>query len=235
MEDHKSQADELQQGVQHAERNLQQLDDVKEQKMRLMSKLNSAAAQLAYSIEQEGMGGDVIGPLLMEIDVINPQQRQLVEQVINVKVLSAFIARSDGARDALNQMVGGKPVNIYRYKGKPYEPRARPSSKELKQFGITAWLDEALTMKPENRGDVLGVLRDNCGVDLVLLGTSKTGDSIKELQEYLASKGMSGSRVTLGMTRTRARARARTRARTRTRTRTQTRTRTRTRTQNLTR
>lgn len=195
VEDHKSQADELQQGVQHAERNLQQLDDVKEQKMRLMSKLNSAAAQLAYSIEQEGMGGDVIGPLLMEIDVINPQQRQLVEQVINVKVLSAFIARSDGARDALNQMVGGKPVNIYRYKGKPYEPRARPSSKELKQFGITAWLDEALTMKPENRGDVLGVLRDNCGVDLVLLGTSKTGDSIKELQEYLASKGMSGSRV----------------------------------------
>ena len=80
MEDHKSQADELQQGVQHAERNLQQLDDVKEQKMRLMSKLNSAAAQLAYSIEQEGMGGDVIGPLLMEIDVINPQQRQLRPQ-----------------------------------------------------------------------------------------------------------------------------------------------------------
>ena len=164
--------------------------------MQLMKKLNFHAAQLALTIEQQGMGNEVIGPLLMEIDVINPQQRQLVEQVINVKVLSAFIARTDGARDALNQMVGGnKPVNIYRYKGKPYQPRARPSSKELKQFGITAWLDEALTMKPENRGDVLGVLRDNCSVDLVLLGTSKTGNSIEQLQEYLASKGMTGLKV----------------------------------------
>ena len=164
--------------------------------MQLMKKLNFAAAQLAFTIEQQGMGNEVIGPLLMEIDVINPQQRQLVEQVINVKVLSAFIARTDGARDALNQMVGGnKPVNIYRYKGKPYQPRARPSSKELKQFGITAWLDEALTMKPENRGDVLGVLRDNCSVDLVLLGTSKTGNSIEQLQEYLASKGMTQLKV----------------------------------------
>ena len=166
--------------------------------MQLMKKLNFAAAQLAFTIEQQGMGNEVIGPLLMEIDVINPQQRQLVEQVINVKVLSAFIARTDGARDALNQMVGGnKPVNIYRYKGKPYQPRARPSSKELKQFGITAWLDEALTMKPENRGDVLGVLRDNCSVDLVLLGTAKTGNSIEQLQEYLASKGMTGLKVRL--------------------------------------
>ena len=164
--------------------------------MQLMKKLNFHAAQLALTIEQQGMGNEVIGPLLMEIDVINPQQRQLVEQVINVKVLSAFIARTDGARDALNQMVGGnKPVNIYRYKGKPYEPRKRPSSKELKQFGITAWLDEALTMKPENRGDVLGVLRDNCSVDLVLLGTSKTGNSIEQLQEYLASKGMTQLKV----------------------------------------
>ena len=166
--------------------------------MQLMKKLNFHAAQLALTIEQQGMGNEVIGPLLMEIDVINPQQRQLVEQVINVKVLSAFIARTDGARDALNQMVGGsKPVNIYRYKGKPYQPRARPSSKELKQFGITAWLDEALTMKPENRGDVLGVLRDNCSVDLVLLGTAKTGNSIEQLQEYLASKGMTGLKVRL--------------------------------------
>lgn len=166
--------------------------------MQLMKKLNFHAAQLALTIEQQGMGNEVIGPLLMEIDVINPQQRQLVEQVINVKVLSAFIARTDGARDALNQMVGGnKPVNIYRYKGKPYEPRKRPSSKELKQFGITAWLDEALTMKPENRGDVLGVLRDNCSVDLVLLGTSKTGNSIEQLQEYLASKGMTQLKVRL--------------------------------------
>ena len=164
--------------------------------MQLMKKLNFHAAQLALTIEQQGMGNEVIGPLLMEIDVINPQQRQLVEQVINVKVLSAFIARTDGARDALNQMVGGnKPVNIYRYKGKPYQPRARPSSKELKQFGITAWLDEALTMKPENRGDVLGVLRDNCSVDLVLLGTSKTGNSIEQLQAYLATKGMTQLKV----------------------------------------
>ena len=166
--------------------------------MQLMKKLNFAAAQLAFTIEQQGMGNEVIGPLLMEIDVINPQQRQLVEQVINVKVLSAFIARTDGARDALNQMVGGnKPVNIYRYKGKPYEPRKRPSSKELKQFGITAWLDEALTMKPENRGDVLGVLRDNCSVDLVLLGTAKTGNSIEQLQAYLATKGMTQLKVRL--------------------------------------
>ena len=166
--------------------------------MQLMKKLNFHAAQLALTIEQQGMGNEVIGPLLMEIDVINPQQRQLVEQVINVKVLSAFIARTDGARDALNQMVGGnKPVNIYRYKGQPYQPRKRPSSKELKQFGITAWLDEALTMKPENRGDVLGVLRDNYGVDGVLLGTAKTGNSIEQLQEYLATKGMTQLKVRL--------------------------------------
>ena len=50
-------------------------------------------------------------------------------------------------------------------------------------------------MKPENRGDVLGVLRDNCGVDGVLLGTAKTGNSIEQLQEYLASKGMTQLRV----------------------------------------
>merc|ERR1740130_2040245 len=146
-------------------------------------------------VEKDGMENDVIGPLLMEIDVKNAQQRVLVEQALNVKILSAFIARTDGARDALNQLTSGKPVNIYRYKGQAFQPRARPSSKELKQFGITAWLDEALTIKPENRGDVLGVLRDNVGVDLVLLGTTKTGDNIEQLQAYLTSKGMHGARV----------------------------------------
>lgn len=163
--------------------------------MRLMNKLNSAAAHLALKIDNDGMANDVIGPLLMEIDVKNVQQRHLVEQVISVKILSAFIARTDGARDALNQLVSGKQINIYRYKGQAFQPRPRPSSKELKQFGITAWLDEALTMKPENRGDVLGVLRDNLNADLILLGTSKTGDNIEQLQEYLKSKGMNGARV----------------------------------------
>merc|ERR1740130_2392330 len=146
-------------------------------------------------VEKDGMENDVIGPLLMEIDVKNAQQRVLVEQALNVKILSAFIARTDGARDALNQLTSGKQINIYRYKGQAFQPRPRPSSKELKQFGITAWLDEALTMKPENRGDVLGVLRDNISADLILLGTSKTGDNIEKLQDYLKSKGMNSARV----------------------------------------
>ena len=195
LEDHQRESGDLQQNVQAAQRNLDQLDDVRMQKMRLMNKLNSAAAHLALKIDNDGMANDVIGPLLMEIDVKNVQQRHLVEQVISVKILSAFIARTDGARDALNQLVSGKQINIYRYKGQAFQPRPRPSSKELKQFGITAWLDEALTMKPENRGDVLGVLRDNLNADLILLGTSKTGDNIEQLQEYLKSKGMNGARV----------------------------------------
>jgi len=165
------------------------------QKMRLVSKLNRASAELANRIANDGMENDVIGPLLMEIDVKNAPQRLLVEQVLNVKILSGFIARTDGARDALNQLASGKPVNIYRYKGQTFQPRPRPSSKELKQFGITAWLDEALTIKPEIRSDVLGVLRDNLGADIVLLGTTKTGDCIQKLQEYLKGKGLNGARV----------------------------------------
>ena len=195
LEDHQREGADLQQSVQHADRNLTQLDDVKLQKMQMMLKLNRSSAELARKVDEDGMANEVIGPLLMEIDVKNAAQRHLVEQALSVKVLSSFIARTDGARDTLNQMVKGKSVNVYRYKGQAFQPRARPSSAELKKFGITGWLDEALTMKPENRGDVLGVLRDNANVDLVLLGTAKAAESIEQLQEFLKSKGMNSVRV----------------------------------------
>ena len=136
----------------------------------------------------------IIGPLLMEIDVPNPSQRLLVEQALSTKQLTCFLARTDEARDKLNRMVGGQPINTYRYKGQ-YQPRQRPSSKELARFGVTGWLDEALVTKPEHRNDVLGILKDNTQADLMLLGTQETSNEIEELSKYLKSKGMTNVQV----------------------------------------
>ena len=158
-------------------------------------KISRPAAELGYQLQKDGVTSEqIIGPLLMEIDVPNPSQRLLVEQALSTKQLTCFLARTDEARDKLNRMVGGQPINTYRYKGQ-YQPRQRPSSKELARFGVTGWLDEALVTKPEHRNDVLGILKDNTQADLMLLGTQETSNEIEELSKYLKSKGMTNVQV----------------------------------------
>jgi len=192
VDDHQRAGEDLHGAVDRAKQGLAQLNDVERLKMMLMRKLNIEAAQFAYEVgpEKENVP-DVIGPLLMEIDVREASHRHLVEQVIGTKLLSSFIGRTEQARDRLNKLSGNKRLTIYR-PGRAYEPRARPDVKELQKFGVTAWLDEALTMKPENKNDVLAVLKDIVSVDKVLLGTKKTAENIEALSQFLHGKQCGG-------------------------------------------
>ena len=59
--------------------------------------ISRPAALLAQQLQKDGVTSEqIIGPLLMEIDVPNPSQRLLVEQALSTKQLTCFLARTDG-------------------------------------------------------------------------------------------------------------------------------------------
>ena len=185
LDDHTREGTELKMRMESAQHRLAELENVEVKKKQQITKMNQNSAKLAHELyDKENMSPDeLLGPLLMEIDVTLPDHRHLVEQCISTKVLCSFLARTDAVRDKLNRMVKGNGISVYCYKGEPYAPRKRPDVGELKKFGITSWLDDALSIKPESRNDVLGVLRDMIAIDTVLLGTKKTMSDIRELQE----------------------------------------------------
>ena len=58
--------------------------------------ISRPAALLAQQLQKDGVTSEqIIGPLLMEIDVPNPSQRLLVEQALSTKQLTCFLARTD--------------------------------------------------------------------------------------------------------------------------------------------
>jgi chromosome segregation ATPase len=188
------------QRVREAERKLADLGDPVGLKMNLVGKMNPAAAKLArWCSLQDDLGEDrAIGPMLMYLDLPNKDHQKLAEQAFNMRNLSSFLARADDARDKLNLQCKNERlhINIYRNKGTTFRPRAnRVSSAELAKFGITAWLDEALVIRDDLRGEILGFLSQQMSVDNYLLGTAKTAKDIDALQQYLASKGCDSVKV----------------------------------------
>lgn len=188
------------QRVRDAEKKLADLGDPVGMKMNIVFRMNAAAAKLArWCSQQDDMGEDrAIGPMLMYLDLPNKDHQKLAEQAFNWRNLSSFLARTDDARDKLNVHCKNERlgINIYRNKGAAYRSRAnRVPSADLAKFGITAWLDEALVIRDDLRGEVLGFLSQQMGVDNFLLGTPKTVKEIDALQQYLASKGCDSVKV----------------------------------------
>jgi len=137
---------------------------------------------------------DALGPLLMHVDILDKEHAKLAEQAFSEKIVFCFISLTFAARDELNahlhETKARGPSN-YHYAGKGYTPRQRPPAADLKRFGITAWLDEALTIPPEYATSVLGCLKELMNVDTFLLGTRQTMGVIDQLREYLAKHGIS--------------------------------------------
>mgnify|MGYP003684247477 CR=1 FL=1 len=162
-------------------------------KMKIVYEMNHNTVRLADWCQKNGFGEDrVIGPMLMVLDLPNKEHQRLSEQAFNWRTLSSFLARTDDARDELNQVCRREKynINIYRNKGEPFKPRpSRVPSADLAQFGITAWLDEALVIRDDLRGEILSFLAQQMGVDRYLLGTSATISRIDVLQQYLAERG----------------------------------------------
>ena len=135
---------------------------------------------------------EVIGPLLMAIDVPEKSHQALVEEAIGPKYAFSFLATTDRARNALMTKVKaeGWNVNIYKYPGGTFTPPKRPDAATMKKWGVTAWLDESVTIPPESRDAVLGALKDLTNISNYLLATPKTMGHIEQLQAYLSEQGV---------------------------------------------
>ena len=198
LRNHESHTAELNAALQQAKANLEELNNVELRKMQKVASPtgNKHAAELANWVDavkhDEAAGPrDVInsiGPLLMKIDVPDPSHQKLCEDAIGAKYAFAFLALSDEARTALNKKVTEMKwnVNVYRYSGAAFTSSKRPSSSDMARFGVTKWLDEAVSIAPENRDQILGTLKDLTAIDKYLLGTKRTQEKIEELQQYLA-------------------------------------------------
>ena len=134
----------------------------------------------------------MIGPLLMAIDVPEKSHQALVEEAIGPKYAFSFLATTDRARNALMTKVKaeGWNVNIYKYPGGTFTPPKRPDAATMKKWGVTAWLDESVTIPPESRDAVLGALKDLTNISNYLLATPKTMGHIEQLQAYLSEQGV---------------------------------------------
>ena len=95
-----------------------------------------------------------------------------------------FLARDDATRDELSRRVKtlgqeGSNVNIYRAAhGARYTPftvkgAPRPTAAQLKKFGVTSWLDDAVKVPADVRDEVFCALRDLTRIDRYLLGSAK--------------------------------------------------------------
>ena len=198
LRNHESHTAELNAALQQAKANLEELNNVAFRKMQKVASPtgNKHAAELANwvdAVKDDKAAGprDVInsiGPLLMKIDVPDPSHQKLCEDAIGAKYAFAFLALSDEARTALNKKVAEMKwnVNVYRYSGAAFTSSKRPSSSDMARFGVTKWLDEAVSIAPENRDQILGTLKDLTAIDKYLLGTKRTQEKIEELQQYLA-------------------------------------------------
>ena len=56
-------------------------------------------------------------------------------------------------------------ITVFRNRAKTFSPSPnRPPSADMKRFGVTAWLDEALRIRDDLRGEVLAFLKQQMGV-----------------------------------------------------------------------
>jgi len=202
--DHDRAAGELRRKVEWARGAQAEMNDVTKLKRQLVMRKNRQSGELAHFAEDSGLTeADVLGPLLMHFDIPNKQHARLAEQALSDKHTFAHLARSNQARDTLNRKVKEHDwkVNVYRYEGKPFRPRTgknnkpRPAANELKQFGVTSWLDEAIDVAPELKGEVLGALAELASIDTYLLGTERTVQCSEALQAYLTERGFDDYKI----------------------------------------
>lgn len=166
--EHQSSADELLQAYRSAKQQEDSLMDLGNRKMQLCLSLNKDAAKLGKWIGDEGIANEeVIGPLLMHIDVPKVAHQPLVEQAIGSKYATAYLATSDSAQKTVNKAVADHSwkVNVYRTAASAYVPGQRPEARLMKKWGVDMWLDEALAIPPEHRDQILSALKDLNGVD----------------------------------------------------------------------
>ena len=187
---------ELTREVHRADAKLKEIEDAKVRKMNLVMQHNKDAAQAGHWAEArapEHVRDNIVGPLLMHIDVPEPSHQKLAEEAIGPKLaFSGFLATSDEARSEMTKAVQSHKwkVNVYKNSEGTFRPCKRPPSESMKKFGVTAWLDEALTIPPTHRDAILSSLKDLAQVDKYLLATAKTVSCIEQLQKHLADAGM---------------------------------------------
>ena len=200
--EHASQGASLRRTHDEAARALEAVNNRQIAKMRTVAYNCRESAELAKWVEDQAEGDfrdQVVGPLMVHIDVPDKSHQRLVEECIGPKFGFGFVATTTAARQALSRKVASQPqwrVNIYmNASGNKYVPMKRPASAELKKFGATMWLDEAITLPAAHRDVVLGALKDLSSIDTYLLATPKTMGQIESLQAFLAEKGMNSVTV----------------------------------------
>eukprot|EP00326_Haptolina_ericina_P027602 CAMPEP_0181194042 /NCGR_PEP_ID=MMETSP1096-20121128/14131_1 /TAXON_ID=156174 ORGANISM="Chrysochromulina ericina, Strain CCMP281" /NCGR_SAMPLE_ID=MMETSP1096 /ASSEMBLY_ACC=CAM_ASM_000453 /LENGTH=1098 /DNA_ID=CAMNT_0023283529 /DNA_START=32 /DNA_END=3328 /DNA_ORIENTATION=+ len=197
--DFKNQEQELHRKMLRFEQQLVELDNKENQKQGIVAKQNKPSAELANWIEQQddNLKSQVIGPLLMNIDVPLEQLRKMVENAIPEKYLFGFIVQTENTRDVLISQINKRnaQINVYKPPGQPFQPVSRPSSEELKKWGIHSWLDEAIKIPLDKRHDILSVLKDMCSIDRILIASDDALAHIDVIQAHLRSNGVSDFRL----------------------------------------
>jgi hypothetical protein len=183
---------------------LTDIEDAKKRKMRLVVDKNRDAAQAAYWLDNSAppqVKEQVIGPLIMHIDVPDKAHQPLIEEAIGPKhAFSGFLAMNDEVRNVVTRHVSEQSwkLNVYKNDGAGgYRPRQRPASSTMHKWGVTKWLDEALQIADQYRDAILTALKDLMQLDLFLLATPKTMGCIEQLQQCVCCAPVRPLRLTL--------------------------------------
>ena len=103
---HSASRAELQAASQSAQSELARAKDQKEQKRLLLARMNADSAKLACHLEGASrLADETIGPLLMEVDVLDPSHQGLVEEAIGPMQASAYIATGAEVQSELNRLI----------------------------------------------------------------------------------------------------------------------------------
>mmetsp|Transcript_22752 Transcript_22752/g.75462 ORF Transcript_22752/g.75462 Transcript_22752/m.75462 type:complete len:1094 (-) Transcript_22752:181-3462(-) len=171
------------------------------------AKMNSAVPHVGKWVYEQVGGGSkeaaeakVLGPMLLYLDLPDKGHQKLAVQAFPARTLTSFLARDEGTRDQLQDELKRRGpqtrITVFRNRAKTFSPSPnRPPSADMKRFGVTAWLDEALRIRDDLRGEVLAFLKQQMGVDTYLLATPAAVGKIDALQQYLQQSGMTGVTV----------------------------------------
>ena len=210
VREHDGRARELDGERHRAQKEQDALQDAFQRKIAITRRSHSGAGKMADWVHDqrsdcpEATRAATVGPLYCHFDIPNKEHATLAERAISYAARFCFVARSDAAHSALLNKTHDQTfkTNVYKYGGSSFSPpRDRPTTAELKKFGVTAWLDEAITPDPEIErkfpGLIKGMLANLSGVHTILLCTAKADAPgvIDALEGVLKAKGINNVTV----------------------------------------
>ena len=148
------------------------MENVTNLKMMMVRDNAPAVRRAARWVAQQGedFSSQVVGPLLMHIDVPERSSQKLVEECLTAKYGFAFLAtHPKRARQADDQGLAGEVERqrLLPRRGRALHAHEAPGVVVDEAFGVSSWLDEAVSIPPEHRDVMLSALKDLVSVDSV--------------------------------------------------------------------